>query len=171
MIKDWTSEPVRLTQLNAVLVIVTLVMVSLYSSKILSRAHPVSKQPINQTNKQTKTQQHSLNHSEERIPHNFPFMNYFTALAQRWSWNVYIFEKLLMSNDVELGHTGEKKKGCLAKANMWKKVFLSQKQVNRCFEIANMWRVCEEGVQMWPHRQWETSTEPWIGLFHFSILH
>ena len=170
MIKDWTSEPVRLTQLNAVLVKVTLVMVSLYSSKILSRAHPVSKQPIKQTNKQTKTQQHSLNHSEERIPHNFPFMNYFTALAQRWSWKSISLRSYLCQMMFSWG-TQVKKKRCLAKANMWKKVFLSQKQVNRCFEIANMWRVCEEGVQMWPHRQWETSTEPWIGLFHFSILH
>jgi hypothetical protein len=45
------------------------------------------------------------------------------------------FGKLVISNDDFLGHTG---KGCLAKADTGKNVFLKQIQVRGYFDIANI---------------------------------
>ena len=47
------------------------------------------------------------------------------------------FGKLVISNDDFLGHTG---KGCLAKADTGKNVFLKQIQVRGYFDIANTWK-------------------------------
>lgn len=76
-------------------------------------------------------------------------------------WQLLILQKWCL-----LGHTGER---MACKANSWKTPWSRHGWKGVWIEQTHE-RTPDEGVWMWPHRQWETGTEPWFGLLCLAIL-